>query len=136
MAEQLTSNEVVELVLANGDTLVLSTTGWNLSGLSLAQTKNYEVVTGRGFQRVYESDDSSDWALSFQVGHTAETDVLYDQCGQENTIRRYPFGKVSGADFESGKVIVEYAEMARQGRKLMIGYNAMAVEPLSIGVVS
>lgn len=136
MAEQLTSNEVVELVLANGDTLVISTTGWNLTGLSLANTKNYEVVTGRGFQRVYEGDDSEDWGLSFSVGHTMETDALYDQCGQENTVRRYPFGKVTGADFEQGKVLVEYAEMSRQGRKLMIGYNALAIEPLTKGIVS
>ena len=125
MAEQLSSNEVLKQTIANGE-LNLTTPGWNLSGLQMAHTKNYADVTGLGYQRRYEEDDSSDWTLAYQVGHTDETDYLWDEPGREQSTKRYPFGENTGADFKEGTAICEYVEFSRQGRKLHISYSGMA----------
>lgn len=139
VVEQLVANEVVEIVLPDGTTaLDLSTEGMDLQDVSLGPpTKNYVNVTGRGYAMRYESDGTESWSVSLTVGHSAtlvDTDQLFDYAGQKLTIRRYPYGKVSGKRSEIGQFWCVPAK-ARNGNKMAIALSGPAASDLTIGTV-
>ena len=139
VAEKLTADAVLEVVLPNNMVIPLSYEGLGLSGVSDGPpTKNYVSVGGiASYAMRYGSDKTRTWAPAATVGwadtgliptlpanaanepQTLDTGLLFDYAGHKLQWRFYPEGKTSGKESRIGYFWLVPAK-ARNGNKMMI----------------
>ena len=152
ITEKLTADEVVELVLPDSTVLVLSYEGMGLQGVSDGPpTKNSVSVGGRSYAMRYDRDATGTWAPTATVGwassdvpslpdgaggekRSLDTGLLWRYAGHKCTFRRYPFGKISGAESRVGDFWMVPTK-ARNGNKMMIAISGQPAGDLAIGTV-